>query len=1272
MKRILILLLIINPVFAQAAKVYVTQTGSGNFSGSSWSNAKNGGSSGLMLILAALGQNDTVWVASGIYYTHSATTATATAGSTLSSFTIYGSKVFGGFAGTEAQLNQRNIAANPTILSGNVGQDSDPTNNARHVVGFESNFSVLDGFIIEDGYADGGIFVGNPAWTTESIRYLGVGGGIFIHSRANLVIDTIMHNFTLGVADYNNITVRNCLIRNNYSSGYSSGTYGGAGVGVFAAYKGKLDVRFVNCTFKNNKSEANGGAIYATSTKVQPIIFKRNNITYTNLQPDSINGDLTLILDSCNIDSNQSLNASAGAIYFDITNSINFQKPRIKSYILNSRFLRNIAPSNSCIALFSTNANRSGFDSLALINSRFENNYVTSQSGNASVLLYYCNDTASLFSYYFYNTNFINNRNFMWGSAGVFVSLNIGADRGQIKKCNFINNKSIFGPSCLNFTVGNSSNFPQLHKSSIIIDSCNFRNNSDSIGGINGLGLLDFSFWNPTDTFIFKNSFICNNRGGLGTAYFRLNGPLKIFNCIIDSNNSNPTNISPPISIFGYRGKYSQISNTFFRFNNYLATTNSSLQSSGALYYDGGINGDTVKHEIIGSVFQNNRGGLLGGAIASTGSTGRVRLSISNSVFQGNSTTGNGGAIASTTPYQNYKRGELYVSNCLISGNKAENGGGGIYYDDLDGKMVVHNSTIASNYVSSPNQYGAGILHVPSGSPDTTKIYNSIIWGNVANGNSHAEITTMGSGLSKLKLYNSIVKDGFNSLLFAHDDKISWQNLFMFNPLFVNAQLATNSPSTLGNYSLQFCSPGVNQGDNNFVVSFKDINDSIRIRNGIVDLGAFETNYNNGMQIPIAYSTYTPACEFNNFQLYSSNVGTATSLLWTGPDNFTSTIANPIISAPNHIGIADSTVVYRLQAFYPNSCSIDDTVAVLVKSGPFIDILNKDTSVCGSAFSTTIASSHIPGVTTPNFFWRVDSLNSNLFGTTSSLFINISSPINRKYYLIGVDPYTNCSYKDSIIVQLHPRPITSAISGASNVQTNSVQNYSVINSTGSLYNWVIQAGLQTAGGNTNSIQVTWGSNITIGKVKVVETATSGCKGDTVFFNNINVLPVTLVSFTGREQNGKVKLTWVTSSEINNSHFDIERSVEGEKFKRVGSVIGSGNSLDIKQYNFDDELIISPMIYYRLKQVDFDGNFSYSRTITLTNNGLNLDKSLRIFPNPVSTTISIEGLDELGSIYDGVGQLVSSGIENGIIDVSQLKPGIYFIKSSTESIKFIKQ
>ena len=105
-----------------------------------------------------------------------------------------------------------------------------------------------------------------------------------------------------------------------------------------------------------------------------------------------------------------------------------------------------------------------------------------------------------------------------------------------------------------------------------------------------------------------------------------------------------------------------------------------------------------------------------------------------------------------------------------------------------------------------------------------------------------------------------------------------------------------------------------------------------------------------------------------------------------------------------------------------------------------------------------------------------------------------------------------------------------------------------------------------------------------------------------------VLPITLLSFTGKSLTNTTNLLeWITSTEINNDYFTLERSSDAQNFSAIGIVNGAGNSNISLNYNFIDDSPLKGINYYRLKQTDFDGVFSYSNSIALTNN--NTDYSI---------------------------------------------------------------
>lgn len=114
---------------------------------------------------------------------------------------------------------------------------------------------------------------------------------------------------------------------------------------------------------------------------------------------------------------------------------------------------------------------------------------------------------------------------------------------------------------------------------------------------------------------------------------------------------------------------------------------------------------------------------------------------------------------------------------------------------------------------------------------------------------------------------------------------------------------------------------------------------------------------------------------------------------------------------------------------------------------------------------------------------------------------------------------------------------------------------------------------------------------------------------------IIVTPVSLVSFNANKVNSDITLSWKTATEINNSHFVIERSTNGVEFSSIGQTAGRGNSNVVNSYSFTDLNTPNVNLYYRLQQVDFNANKSYS-AIVLVRTTKNLQPTLSIFPNPV--------------------------------------------------------
>jgi len=123
------------------------------------------------------------------------------------------------------------------------------------------------------------------------------------------------------------------------------------------------------------------------------------------------------------------------------------------------------------------------------------------------------------------------------------------------------------------------------------------------------------------------------------------------------------------------------------------------------------------------------------------------------------------------------------------------------------------------------------------------------------------------------------------------------------------------------------------------------------------------------------------------------------------------------------------------------------------------------------------------------------------------------------------------------------------------------------------------------------------------------------------------LPVKLLSFSAKKLNGNAELKWLTASEKNNSHFNIERSKNGTDFEIIGTVAGKGNSATTTSYDYTDLQIPNINLFYRLQQVDADGKTTLSQVVMIKST-TELSSSLAIYPNPAihnTVTLSFQNI-----------------------------------------------
>lgn len=166
------------------------------------------------------------------------------------------------------------------------------------------------------------------------------------------------------------------------------------------------------------------------------------------------------------------------------------------------------------------------------------------------------------------------------------------------------------------------------------------------------------------------------------------------------------------------------------------------------------------------------------------------------------------------------------------------------------------------------------------------------------------------------------------------------------------------------------------------------------------------------------------------------------------------------------------------------------------------------------------------------------------------------------------------------------------------------------------------------------------------------------------------LPIVLAKFDVSILESVVKIEWITSSEINNDYFTIEKSQNGEAWNEISTIDGAGNSnLNIK-YSYIDNKIKTGTTYYRLKQTDFNGEFSYSKI-----KAVNYKKTdVSIFPNPIKDVLNISSTQENIQIkvISTTGQTIFEG-STKTINTSNWSKGLYtiFITDNGELINTSK-
>ena len=188
---------------------------------------------------------------------------------------------------------------------------------------------------------------------------------------------------------------------------------------------------------------------------------------------------------------------------------------------------------------------------------------------------------------------------------------------------------------------------------------------------------------------------------------------------------------------------------------------------------------------------------------------------------------------------------------------------------------------------------------------------------------------------------------------------------------------------------------------------------------------------------------------------------------------------------------------------------------------------------------------------------------------------------------------------------------------------------------------------------------------------------NGFQANTTYYFGVgspgSPLPVELSQFEAYYENDGAQLLWETASETNNDYFEVQHSQNGRNWNSIGRVKGMGTRLYSTQYSFFHPLTESGTHYFRLKQMDFNGEHRYSQVRRLELNGHSLQ--FEIYPNPVVESLHVANAVS-GTPYalcDLNGRVISSGVlhEDAKIDLSSIARGNYFLRIGNSQLQIVK-
>ena len=178
----------------------------------------------------------------------------------------------------------------------------------------------------------------------------------------------------------------------------------------------------------------------------------------------------------------------------------------------------------------------------------------------------------------------------------------------------------------------------------------------------------------------------------------------------------------------------------------------------------------------------------------------------------------------------------------------------------------------------------------------------------------------------------------------------------------------------------------------------------------------------------------------------------------------------------------------------------------------------------------------------------------------------------------------------------------------------------------------------------------------------------------------SILAVKMTSFTVKKENNNAILRWTTVSETKNDHFEIERSVDGINFTKMGIVSGNGTTAMTKNYSYPDPLanVTAKVLYYRLRIIDIDGFNTFSQVVALRLDGSIIMSNMTVYPNPFTNNIKLQvnSVKEENSLIRFINMNGQEVLKRNVIllpgeniviikDLEVMAPGLYIMEFGTK-------